>query len=321
MDKVSLVTLPTPLQPLNSIRENQIYIKRDDLTGLMLGGNKTRKLEYFMQYILEQKHNYVVTYGSTESNHCTATAAAAKRLNLPCTLILSKPEGDDARARDRNGNFMLYHLLGAEISWTNPGEVPQTIDAEMVRLSGKGYNPYFIPGGGHGVLGTKAYVEAYQEINAQCRNLDLKVDYIFLASGTGTTQAGLVVGRKLLGGEESVIGISIARKEPTGKKVILDSISEYVREFDLKINISDDDVAFVDGYVGKGYGDINPGIIETIKMMARNEGILFDPVYTGKAFWGMLDYLEKNGIQDRQVLFIHTGGIPILFNHSQEFFN
>lgn len=307
----------TPLYRLKSFTNNNIYIKRDDMTDPVCGGNKARKLEYFMEEILEKSCDHIVTYGSKESNHCRITAAFASQNNMPCTLILSTPEVN--QELKYNGNFFLYDLLDAEIIWTKVDEVSETIDRVMEKLENQNYNPYFIPGGGHGNIGTHAYVKAYEEIEKQKHDLGIDFDYIFLASGTGTTQAGLVVGHKLYENNEKIIGISVARKEDRGKDVIYNSVVEYLEANNIFKSIKVEDIHFIDKYIGKGYGHIYKDVLETIKLVGKKEGILLDPIYTGKAFYGMSDYIRENNIKNKNILFIHTGGLPLVFNYADKF--
>ncbi|MCK8824337.1 1-aminocyclopropane-1-carboxylate deaminase/D-cysteine desulfhydrase [Fuchsiella alkaliacetigena] len=318
IDKLDFIFSPTDLYKINICFDksnNDFYIKRDDLTGLAMGGNKARKLEYFIQDALDQEADYIVTYGSTQSNHCAMTAAAASKLNLPCLLVLAKPDKEPTYT----GNFFLYDLFDAEIVYTSTEEVSETIDEEIEKLSNKGYNPYFIYGGGHGNLGTHAYVEAYQEIISQAEDLEVNFDYIFFASGTGTTQAGLIIGKELQGGSEEIIGISIARDKQRGTDVISDSIKDYCNQFNIEISNIERKINFIDSYIGEGYGIANQEVLKTIKLVAKKEGILLDPTYTGKAFSGMLDYIEKNKIKDKNILFIHTGGTSILLDNTEQF--
>lgn len=304
----------TPIQKLNSFKQNNIYIKREDLIDLAFGGNKARKIEYFVEDIIKNKYDYIVTYGASQSNHCRVTAAIAAKLGIKCLLILA----DDGKA-DYNGNYFLYDLFGAETVSIEVENVSNSIDNIMGELKNKGYNPYFITGGGHGNLGTQAYVDAYEEINYQSKDINVEFDYIFFASGTGTTHAGLQIGSKINNDCTKIVGISIARKEERGKEVILESIKEYTTENKIELDININDINFIDTYIGDGYADIYDDIIETIRYMARNENILLDPVYTGKSFYGMLDFIEKNNITNKNILFIHTGGAPLLFKYADKF--
>jgi D-cysteine desulfhydrase len=314
MEKINLLKLPTALHEIEVDNKNRYFIKRDDLTDFVLGGNKARKLEYFLYDIQGKGCNYIVTYGSAQSNHCRIVVAAAARLGLKCLLILAGSENDFTFA----GNDIIYFLTGANIRWCNVNEVRSTIDREMKNLKRQGYNPYFIPGGGHGNCGTHAYVEAYKEIEQQSKEMGINFDYIFLASGTGTTQAGLIAGKKVSNGTEEIVGISIARRAYRGIEVIRESLKSYYMEFYNENLFNNKDIIFDDSYIGEGYADIYIGIAETIKFMLCKNSIILDPVYTGKAFYGMCQYINKNDIEGKNILFIHTGGTPIFFGNGRK---
>jgi len=317
LNKIKLFHSISPIMFLENIQIqfNQIYIKREDLTGFVLGGNKSRKIEYFMHDAISKEKDYIVTYGSHQSNHCAITAAACSKLGLRCLLILAKP----AQKVEYMGNYFLYNLFGAEIKWCEEYSVKDTIDRTLTNLTINGHSPYFIEGGGHGNIGTHAYIKAYEEIKQQEEEMKVRFDYIFHASGSGTTQAGLLIGNENYKAHTEIVGISVARKQETGSKIIEDSITDYCREFNIKLENINSKIQFIDEYLGEGYGDIYPEILKTIKCVGGKEGILLDPIYTGKAFYGMLDYIKKNNIKGKHILFIHTGGIPILFANSQKF--
>lgn len=286
------------------------------MTGLALGGNKARKLQYYLTDAAKSNYNHIVTYGTAQSNHCRVAAVAAAMWGFPCTLILAQPQ----ELPVYNGNYFLFHLLNAQVTWSEIEQVSATIDGELNRIKTKGDRPYFIPGGGHGYWGTHAYFQAYRELEKQKRKLGIHFDYIFFASGTGSTQAGLVIGNKrLCNRDEKIIGISIARNSGKGAPIILECISQYLKQAKLNLHIDDTDITFIDDYIGKGYADIYPEVIATIKQVAAKTGVILDPVYTGKAFFGMLDFLEKRGIKGKRILFIHTGGAPLLFYYSEKF--
>ena len=315
-NKPALTLTPTPIHPINVVEDNTFYIKRDDMTGLALGGNKARKLEYYFDDAAAGNYNHIVTYGTAQSNHCRVTAIAAAMWGLPCTLILAKSDSVPLY----NGNYFLFNFFDAEILWSAAQQVSTTIDRELDRLKDLGNKPYFIPGGGHGCWGTHAYLQAYRELEKQKKELGIQFDYIFLASGTGSTQSGLIIGNILSKNtEEKIIGISIARTGEKGIPIIMESVAGYIKEKQLNISIDETGISFIDDYIGKGYGDIYPEIMATIKQVAAKTGVMLDPVYTGKAFYGMLDYLKKRNIKNKNILFIHTGGIPLLFYHSEKF--
>lgn len=310
------VELPTPLQELGLLEGNRLFMKRDDLTDLVLGGNKARKLEWFMKDALKNNADYIVTYGSAQSNHCRMTAAASANLGLPCMLILA----EDDLEPEYDGNYFLYDLFDVEVVWTPVESVSETIEQSLTELEKDGFKPYFIEGGGHGVLGTHAYVEAYKEIEFQKQKRNLHFDYIFTASGTGTTQAGLVIGNHFANCmNEKVIGISIARKQERGVDVIYQSINNYMKYTGSASSISKQAIHFLDAYIGDGYGSIQEDVLLTIKQVAKDYAILLDPVYTAKAFWGMTCYLKEKQISGKNILFVHTGGTPLLFAHRSHF--
>jgi D-cysteine desulfhydrase len=275
------------------------------------GGNKARKALLFYKEIDNGGYDYVVTYGSSHSNHCRVVANMAAERNLPC-LIIGPQEVSDATY-----NSYMMELFGAKIITVPVDEVSKTIDDKLSDLKEQGYNPYFIIGGGHGNIGTQAYVDCYNEIAAFEKEQGIKFDYIFFASGTGTTQAGLVCGQLLSGDDRKIVGVSIARKNPRGRDVVIDSIKDYLKEIAGK-DISDkeiqDKTIFIDDYTGDGYGIDNTDISDTIKKSLKQYGMPLDSTYTGKAFWGMEDYLRKNNLTDKTVLFIHTGGTPLFFD-------
>ena len=212
-------------------------------------------------------------------------------------------------------NSYMMELFGAEISVVSVDKVSKTIEDKLADLKKAGKKPYFIAGGGHGNLGTEAYVECYEEIKDFEENAAVHFDYIFHASGTGTTQAGLICGKLIHNDSTEIVGISIARKNPRGRNVVLDSARDYLAEKSIFFaeNELDDATVFEDGYTGDGYGSDNSS--EVIDQVLIKYGIPFDSTYTGKAFAGMLDYLDKNSIKDNNILFIHTGGTPLFFDH------
>ncbi len=302
---------PTSTYKLNSSEFPGLYVKREDMIPYSFGGNKARKALLFYKEIDNGGYDYVVTYGSSHSNHCRVVANMAAERNLPC-LIIGPQEVSDATY-----NSYMMELFGAKIITVPVDEVSKTIDDKLSDLKEQGYNPYFIIGGGHGNIGTQAYVDCYNEIAAFEKEQGIKFDYIFFASGTGTTQAGLVCGQLLSGDDRKIVGISIARKNPRGRDVVIDSIKDYLKEIAGK-DISDkeiqDKTIFIDDYTGDGYGIDNTDISDTIKKSLKQYGMPLDSTYTGKAFWGMEDYLRKNNLTDKTVLFIHTGGTPLFFD-------
>lgn len=289
---------------------NSIYFKRDDFIPFSFGGNKARKAVYFFREIDRLKSDCVVTYGSSSSNHCRVIANMAASRKMPCYIIAP------AEASEQTFNSLMMNLFGAEINAVPVTEVHDTIESMLLRLRAEGRNPYFIEGGGHGNWGTQAYVDCYNEIREYELKENIHFDYIFFASGTGTTQAGLVCGQLLNRDNRKIIGISIARKNPRGREIVIDSIKSYLDAKNVKV--SDEEISnateFLDDYTGKGYASSNIGIDDTIKKMLTSYGIPLDQTYTGKAYAGMYDVIEKQHIIGKNILFIHTGGTPLFFD-------
>lgn len=305
----------TPIHKLNEkLNNNNFYIKRDDLFPLSFGGNKARKAVLFFEDIKFHGSDCVVTYGSSSSNHCRIIANISASLKLPCYII------SPTESSKPTSNSKLIKLFGADVTFCSLADVGNTIDKKLNELKIDGYNPYFIEGGGHGNIGTQAYVDCYEEILNYEKSKLSHFDYIFHASGTGTTQAGLVCGKTIHKDERMIIGISIARKSIQGKKVVLDSVDSYLESIGEQ-NVDSKDISFVDNYVLEGYGVYNEEIIKTIRKIIINNGIPLDTTYTGKAYWGMMQYIKKNQIMDKSILFIHTGGTPLFFDNLEELTN
>lgn len=294
---------------IHQLKRN-LYIKREDLIPISFGGNKARKAIKFFEEIDAGDYDAVVTYGSSSSNHCRVVANMAAARGMECHII--GPE----EVSEVTFNSKLMRLLGAKITIVPVSEVHDTIEDTVESLRVQGKRPYFIPGGGHGNIGTRAFVECYEEICEYEKKNNIKFDYIFFASGTGTTHAGLVCGKLIHNDERKIIGISIARKNPRGRDVVLESIRDYFEEYSIHIEDAaiEDATIFCDQYVSDGYGTVNEKFNETIIRVMRDFGIPLDSTYTGKAFWGMQEYLKENNIIDENVLFIHTGGTPLFFD-------
>jgi D-cysteine desulfhydrase len=286
---------------------NSYYIKREDLLPFSFGGNKARKAILFFEEIQRQGNDYVVTYGSSSSNHCRIIANMAASKELPCCII------SPADASKQTPNSKIINLFGAKVILCPVSQVGAVINAKLMELKSEGKNPYFIQGGGHGNIGTKAYTMAYEEIVEYEKAKGVYFDYIFHASGTGTTQAGLICGMKLKGDRRKIVGISIARKNPWGGQVVLDSVKEYLDSMGRE-GVNAEDVNFIDDYVLDGYGSYNDDILKAIQEVLRVEGVPLDATYTGKAFYGMIEYIKKNQVKSKNILFMHTGGTPLFFD-------
>ena len=301
----------TPIINLGIEQGNRLYMKRDDLIPYSFGGNKARKGLLFFEEIDKGGYDCVVTYGSSHSNHCRIISNMAAARNMACYLI--GPE----EVSDSTYNSKFMRLFGAQIITVPVEKVHDTIERKITELKVEGKKPYFIPGGGHGNIGTEAYVQCYNEIKKYEEEFGIFFDYIFLASGTGTTHAGLVCGQIKNNDNRKIIGISIARKNPRGREVVLDSIREYMPGVDeMKIQ---EKTVFLDQYIGEGYGKENVEIEEIIKNNMLRYGIPLDSTYTAKAFLGMKKYIKTKKIKDKKILFIHTGGTPLFFDDIGKF--
>lgn len=299
----------TPIEPLSGdYGNNQYFMKRDDMLPFSFGGNKARKAAEFYHEIKKNHVDVVMTYGSNSSNHCRIIANMAAAMGLSCHII--SPEEN----REILYNTRLVEQFGAVIETCPVSMVSETIEKRKEAYRKKGKNPYFIVGGGHGNPGTESYVKAYREIEEYEKENHIYFDYIFHASGTGTTQAGLVCG-KLLSGDKKrrIVGISIAREGERGRQVVKDSIKEYLGQ-DFDRLYCEDDLIFTDAYRLGGYGNYSKEVAETISGVMEREGIPMDGTYVGKAFYGMRRYIEEQGIWGEKILFIHTGGTPLYFD-------
>ncbi len=284
----------------------ELLIKRDDQTGLALGGNKTRKLEYLIGDAISKNANMVLTTGAAQSNHCRQTAAAAARCGLDCTLILVGPEPEQPSA-----NYFLDLLLGANIIWTDKESRDLTLERAFQEAKGAGADPYLIPYGGSNALGAYAYYQAYQELLEQL-DPDLP-DWIVFASSSGGTQAGMHLAMLILKGPQ-VLGISVDEPAERLRGNIARIAEDLTDILGMEIWIDPDQVLVNDDYTGEGYGILNDLDREAIRLFAEAEGILLDPVYTGRAAGGLLDLIRSGFFdKDDKVLFWHTGGTPGLF--------
>ena len=306
-------TFNTPIYLLDK-QENHIYIKRDDLIPFSFGGNKARKAILFFEQIKKGNYDCVVTYGTSSSNHCRIIANMAKREGLDCYIIGPNEESSQTY------NSRMMNLFHANIINVPVNDVHETIEKQIKTLKKKGKKPYFIEGGGHGNIGTHALVGCYQEIYDFEMKNNIQFDYIFFASGTGTTQAGVVCGKLLYNDSPIIIGISIARKCPRGREIVVGSIRSYFKE--NQISIFDDEIEketiFIDKYTGIKYGSKNEKIKKYIEKSIMQYGVPLDFTYTGKAFYGMNEYIEENKLRNKNILFIHTGGTPLFFDGLKE---
>ncbi len=317
LSKIDLGFFPTPITQLTHLSSAlggpKILMKRDDLTGLAFGGNKTRKLELILGDAITKKCDTVITAGAAQSNHCRQTAAAAAQLQLECHLVL----GGQA-PKVANGNLLLDNLLGSTIHWAGCNRKGEDIPEIFEQLKAKGKQPYVVPYGGSNELGAYGFVRALQELETQ---LDTEeISHIIFASSSGGTHAGLMLGKALFDKKYRLVGINIDKDESAANsfaKSIINLANKTSHFIDSDIRFSDKDLILNEDYIGDGYGVIGQREKEAIALTARHEGILLDPVYTGRAMGGLIDMIRSGKLSKKdKVLFWHTGGAPSLFAYA-----
>lgn len=314
---------PTELRKLDRLSRHlggpQLWLKRDDQLGLAGGGNKTRKLEFLVADALEHGADTLITTGAVQSNHCRLTLAAAVEEGLACRLVLEQRVAGSYDP-DASGNNFLYRLLGAEqITVVDAGTdlaAAMEVEAEKVRDAGR--VPYVIPGGGSNPLGALGYVACAQELLNQAFERDLVIDHLVLGSGSGGTHAGIVAGMTGANAGIDVIGVSVRAEKQAQEAKILDLARRTAAFAGSSHAIGTQDVTVLDDYVGPGYSLPTEGMIEAVRLFARLEGVLLDPVYTGKAAAGLIDQVRRGAFDDRaDVVFLHTGGAAALYAYQQ----
>jgi len=314
LPRFRLISLPTPMEKAENLGKElgvNLFVKRDDVMELALGGNKVRKLEFLIGDALAKKCDTVITRGAFHSNHARLTAAAARKAGLDVYLVLTPPGTFDLQ-----GNILLNELLGAKMVLAKDRkEAVLRMEEIAEKLRREGRNPYIIPGGGASPVGVMGYALAAKEILEQLQEQGVKPDYIVLATGSGGTQAGLVLGLKLLGADDvKVVGISISPDKREGQKRVSSLVNQAAQLLDVNIHVEPEEITVIDDYLGGGYGSINKEVVETIKYVARREALILDPVYTAKAMQGLIDLARKDYFgKNSNIVFIYTGGTPILF--------
>ncbi|NCP64952.1 MAG: D-cysteine desulfhydrase family protein [Paraglaciecola sp.] len=319
VERLSLGVFPTPLSHLSRLsallNRPDIYIKRDDLSGLALGGNKVRKLEYLLGDAKAKLSDCVITAGAVQSNHCRQTAAAAAMLGLPCHLML----GGDEPAHT-NGNLLLDKLFGSHIHWQGELRKGEGIPALVQKLSKQGLSLYVVPYGGSNALGCLGFANALVELQQQIEHTP--ITHIVFASSSGATHAGLMLGKALLNQRYTLLGINIDKDEsgalPFAQRIV-ELANQAAQLVGLDRLFSSDDVNLCDDYFAEGYGVLGAAEQHAIELLARKEGILLDPVYTGRAMAGLIDLVNRGYFTTKdRVLFWHTGGSPALFAYAEQ---
>jgi len=314
----------TPIEKLhrlsNALGGPTIYMKRDDLLGLAGGGNKTRKLEFLVADALAQGADTLVTCGAVQSNHCRLTLAAAVKEGLKCRLVLEERVPGTYNPEAAGNNF-LFRLLGVEKIKVVAGGCDMTKEMQLVadELAAEGRKGYVIPGGGSNPIGATGYVACAEEILAQMFEQNLKIDHVVCASGSTGTHAGLVTGFYGNSSNIPVIGVNVSRTKVDQEELVYDLVKQTAAHVGMDSVIPRQAILCFDQYVGPGYSRPTPQMAEAVRMLARLEGILMDPVYTGKAMAGLIDLVRQGHFnKEENVLFIHTGGSPALYVYMDE---
>lgn len=309
---MEFANLPTKIERLERLSERlgtEIYIKRDDQTGTEVSGNKIRKLEFSVKEALDQGADYLITCGGIQSNHARATAAVAAKLGIGSYIVLR-----GSKDSDLEGNHFLDKILGANIKYITPEEYSQERRSIMedikVELEKQGHKAYIIPEGASNGIGSFGYYKALEEILTQEKEMDIKFDAIVTTVGSGGTYAGLYYGNYINNNDAVIYGINICDDEEYFKNVVEKLLGEMSKYTNEEINVGKNKVDIIDGYVGRGYALSTPEEIDFIGDFAKLEGIILDPVYTGKAMYGLVEEIKKGKFaKHKNILFVHTGGI------------
>lgn len=319
--RVSLARLPTPLQRLDNLSAAvggpTIWVKRDDLTEGPAGGNKLRKLEFSIGQAVADGADVLITAGAKQSNHCRQTAFAAARLGLGCHLLLA---GRPSRSA-ADGNLLLDELMGAEISYLSPDEfdqLPQQFEMVGNHYRAQGLTPCCIPTGASDATGLWGYIDCARELAEDFRHHEISPRAVIAATASAGTQAGLMIGAERYGLDTAIEGVAVIHDEATIRAKIDELIGHWRQRYDEPMNLGQASATVVDRYVAPGYGKASPGVYRTIRRVAALEGLIFDPVYTGKAFHGLLQEIEAGRFASGEdIVFVHTGGIYGVFPHRQ----
>jgi L-cysteate sulfo-lyase len=298
-----------------------LWVKRDDCTGLSTGGNKTRKLEYLLADALDKGADTVITQGAVQSNHARQTAALCAKLKVTCHILLEDRTGFKDDSYRLNGNVLLDQLHGATVS-LRPGGANMQAEMETFAesLKAKGRKPYVIPGGGSNPIGALGYVNAALELTFQMNEMGLKATHLVLATGSAGTHAGLIAGLKILNSPLKVIGFGVRAPKEKQEQMVYDLACRTAAMLGHEGVVQREDVFADCNYVGKGYGLPTEGMVEAVKMLAQTEGLLFDPVYTGKGLSGLIDWVRHDRFtKDDTIIFLHTGGSAALFGYPEAF--
>lgn len=338
VNKVSTCFLPTPLHRLNSVSDDlkdyNIYIKRDDLTGIGVGGNKLRKLDYIIKKAIDEGYTTLLTYGGVQTNHGRLTAAAAAKFGLKSVIMCYGLPPEKI-----SGNLVLDRILGAEVVFMDTttiraqmNQIPYdevvkkykelkktATDSIIKKYEAMGEKVYIVEIGGHSKEGLLGYVDCVKEINQQIIDQKINIDYVVVGNGSGGTLGGLLLGKKLYQAPYEIYASNISPKQPKEMLELLDFCNQTSEYFEMGVEVDESDLHYTNDYTGKGYNIPDEATRETICYLARREGIIVDPCYTGKAFSGLLGLIENNTFpKGSNILFIHTGGIPGVWTEEHE---
>ena len=324
--RLRVAHLPTPLEPLENLSRElggpDIWIKRDDCTGLATGGNKTRKLEFLMAEARQHGADLVITQGATQSNHVRQTAAFAAKLGMSCYVLLEDRTSSKDNNYNNNGNVLLDHLHGATVE-KRPGGSDMNAEMESVadQFRAEGRTVYIIPGGGSNAVGALGYVNCALELVNQANDIGLRIDHLTHATGSSGTQAGLITGLKAMNANIPLLGVGVRAPKAKQEQMVYELAVKTADMLGCPGILSREDVVANCDYVGEGYGIPAPSTVAAIEMFARLEGILLDPVYSGKGAAGLIDLCRKGYFKKgEQVVFLHTGGAVALFGYMPTFF-
>ena len=323
--RVRLGHLPTPLEAMPNLTKllggPKLYIKRDDCTGLSSGGNKTRKLEFLMADALQKGADTVITQGAIQSNHARQTAAAAAKLGMKCRILLENRTGSTSPDYCGSGNVLLDHIHGSP-THTFPGgtDMNAAMDTTAEEVRSHGGKPYIIVGGGSNAIGALGYVNCALELVAQANDMSLHIDHLVHATGSAGTQAGLVAGLEGLRSHIPVLGIGVRAARPLQEENVYKLACATADLMGMSGAVTRERIVANTDYVGSGYGKPTDAMIEAINILARTEGILLDPVYSGKGMAGLIDLIRKGHFNaSENVVFLHTGGSVGLFGYNDLF--
>ena len=334
--RVKLSSLPTPFEKLENLTERlerfEVYLKRDDLTGLAFGGNKARKLDFIIADAVQKGADTLITWGGLQSNWCRQVAAAAAMIGMKSVLVLFKSatsaSGDD-------GNLLLDRLFDADVRIVEAGAISNILELASVRKyldpivaekKQAGNVPYLLPIGGSLVEGSMSqpwgaisYVKAFAELLDQATADGVRIDSVVLATGSGSTQAGLLVGAKLLSPATRIVGVTVYASKQKMMEYVRAISDATIQQLDASVELSDEDIIVFEEYLRDGYGVFNDDVGAALRLVAETEGVLLDPVYTGKAMAGMLDLMQNDYFGDGEnVVFLHSGGTPALFPYRDQ---